>query len=291
LGSLEMCTWAEKTEVYVALDYPPSEKYIDGWKKIDDYLREKEKNNKFRRLIVFRRDHNCGVGVKGSNGSLLVEEISKIYDCYIFTEDDNEFSPNFLDYINNALQLYRDNPSVISICGYNLPISANGYNKNIFSSQNLSAWGFARWVGKEHFPTDYSCYCKKILQSPRTLLKIWKKDRRMIGSLIDSAKTGCKNGDRIWTLKCLIEDKYCICPTLSLVRNNGHDGTGMHCQKIESNYFASQEISTSDYFRLDEIELKENVMYKRQSSFFNKGIKSNMILLVNILKYYFLNKK
>ena len=42
--SLEKCTYAEETDVYVGLDYPPSEKYIEGWKKIDRYLQEKEKS-------------------------------------------------------------------------------------------------------------------------------------------------------------------------------------------------------------------------------------------------------
>ena len=30
LESLERCTDADKTNVYVALDYPPSERYMDG---------------------------------------------------------------------------------------------------------------------------------------------------------------------------------------------------------------------------------------------------------------------
>ena len=33
LESLERCTGSEHTDVYVALDYPPSEKYVDGWKE------------------------------------------------------------------------------------------------------------------------------------------------------------------------------------------------------------------------------------------------------------------
>ena len=28
LESLERCTWAEKTDVYVALDFPPSDKFF-----------------------------------------------------------------------------------------------------------------------------------------------------------------------------------------------------------------------------------------------------------------------
>ena len=41
LESLERCTGADKTDVYVGLDYPPSDKYVEGWKKIDAYLAEK----------------------------------------------------------------------------------------------------------------------------------------------------------------------------------------------------------------------------------------------------------
>lgn len=33
LESLEKCSGAEYTEVFVALDFPPSNKYIEGWKK------------------------------------------------------------------------------------------------------------------------------------------------------------------------------------------------------------------------------------------------------------------
>lgn len=72
LESLEKCTGAEMTEVYVGLDFPPSDKYVEGWKKIDIYLKEKEVNNHFKKLIVVRRETNCGVGHQFSNGSLLV---------------------------------------------------------------------------------------------------------------------------------------------------------------------------------------------------------------------------
>lgn len=32
LESLEHCVDADKTTVYIGLDYPPSEKHVDGWK-------------------------------------------------------------------------------------------------------------------------------------------------------------------------------------------------------------------------------------------------------------------
>ena len=53
LESLEACVGADFTDVYVALDYPPSEKYVEGWKKIDIYLHKKEKDNKCKRLRIY----------------------------------------------------------------------------------------------------------------------------------------------------------------------------------------------------------------------------------------------
>lgn len=41
LESLEKCTAAEYTDVYVGLDYPAIEKHVEGWKKIDGYLNPK----------------------------------------------------------------------------------------------------------------------------------------------------------------------------------------------------------------------------------------------------------
>ena len=99
LESLERCSGAEYTDVYIGLDYPPSDKYIEGWKLIDEYLIKKEAKNGFKKLIIKRRKTNCGVGGPTDNGELLVKEILMDYDRYIFTEDDNEFSPNFLEYV------------------------------------------------------------------------------------------------------------------------------------------------------------------------------------------------
>jgi hypothetical protein len=38
---LDRCTWADKTDVYVGLDYLPVDKYFEGWRRIDEYLRNR----------------------------------------------------------------------------------------------------------------------------------------------------------------------------------------------------------------------------------------------------------
>lgn len=51
----------------------------------------------------------------------LKKQVEKRFDRYISTEDDNEFSPNFLVYMNKGLELYKDDPKVLAICGYSYP--------------------------------------------------------------------------------------------------------------------------------------------------------------------------
>ena len=151
LESLELCTGSAFTEVYVGLDFPPSKKYEDGWKKIDAYLREKEKDHSFKKLTVFRRTQNCGVANANGNSAQLRKFVETISDSFIFTEDDNEFSPNFLEFINKGLEKYKDDPNVLAINGYcHYPLYDFKHDDNnfFFHNTDYSAWGYGSWVKK-----------------------------------------------------------------------------------------------------------------------------------------------
>ena len=61
LESLEQCSGAGYTAVYVGLDYPPSECYEEGWREVTSYLEYKKDNNRFRSFNVFQRSINFGI--------------------------------------------------------------------------------------------------------------------------------------------------------------------------------------------------------------------------------------
>ena len=78
IESLSRCTLADKTEVYVALDYPAKESHWDGYNKIKDYLlSHKEDNLGFKKLIVIQRSRNYGLGEEGNIMTLRKEIFSK----------------------------------------------------------------------------------------------------------------------------------------------------------------------------------------------------------------------
>ena len=95
--SLARNTHADKTELVIGLDYPPSKKYEKGYKQIKEYL---PSINGFKKITIFGRRENYGVH---RNFIALQNYAFEHYDAVISTEDDNEFSPCFLDYMNKAL--------------------------------------------------------------------------------------------------------------------------------------------------------------------------------------------
>lgn len=242
LESLEKCTGADKTEVYVGLDYPPSEKYVEGWKKIDVYLGEKEKDNGFLNLIVKRRDHNLGIGGNCSNFKTLLKELPTGSECFISTEDDNEFSPCFLDFMNKALEKYKDNPKVYSVCGYTQP-EYQVKGKDVIFIYDNSAWGFGRWLNREVPDIDY---IKTKLCSIKTVMKIWRSCPSLLYEILTMLDKKEIYGDAMYSMRCVCEETYQVRPAVSLVRNTGDDGSGQHTGI--SGKFSKQEISAESNF-------------------------------------------
>lgn len=236
LESLERCNNADKTEVYVALDYPPSDKYVEGWRKIDEYLSVKESCHLFKKLTVYRREKNYFFSEEG-NAEPVINEISKEYDRYIFSEDDNVFATGFLDFINHGLEKYKDDKSVIAICGYSHyindsnEINTDGFNS--FRNQSyFSWWGAGTWFDRRLGDQDNLEYCR-IPFYDKTIMKRVKGIPDSFKYMMLSLRSGvkCPQTDVFQTLRCLIFDYCTITPIASLVNNVGYDDTGVHSYK------------------------------------------------------------
>ena len=176
LESLSKCTWSDQTEVFVALDFPPSEKYIEGWQKNKAFL-DNCGDMGFKKLHVIERHENYGTWSPGDRGNLrvLLEENLGPYDYYITTEDDNVFSPNFLEFMNKGFLRFKDDESVVALCGFRwyFPIQSEGntyFRLNAFSTP----WGMGYWKNKNksHPVLDYKWFRNHL--SLRNLIKVYK---------------------------------------------------------------------------------------------------------------------
>ena len=257
LESLSRCTWADQTEVYVALDYPPSEKYVEGWKKNKEFL-ENCGDMGFKKLHVIQRKENYGTfkpGDKG-NGRMLNWWIRKTYDRYITTEDDNVFSPNFLEYMNKGFDLFENDQSVLSLCAFRwfFPIKSEG---NTFFRSNVSCtpWGMGYWTKKmKAIPKlDYKWFRKRLTVS--NLIKVYRNSGpafvNLFLELSNSDKSHYSVIDQHMSLYMALEEKSQIIPMISMVKNIGLDGSGVTMQlnngALQEKY-DSIPTSTDDHF-------------------------------------------
>lgn len=245
--SLARNTHADKTELVIGLDFPPSEKYREGYERIKEFI---PLINGFWKVTVFERDTNYG-SIK--NAIDLQKYAYSHYDAFIYTEDDNEFSPCFLDYMNNALEKYKDNDRVLGISGYTHIPLYNLTEANVFLRPSGSAWGIGKWRDKYDIGELELEFFEKILCSLRKSMKIFLYQPVLLSQLISMVSKKKKWGDIMNCTFNILNSTYQLHPSISMVRNWGNDGTGEHCGRDDS--FSKQEILTCSEFTLDEIPI------------------------------------
>jgi hypothetical protein len=155
----------------IALDYPFKEEHYDGYNKICTYL---ETISGFKNVVIIRRETNHGTSRNSHEARKIIFEK---YDRFIFSEDDNVFSPNFLEFINKGLEKFKDDSSVLAICGYRHLYNIK-HNDNNFFRQNVdfSAWGYGVWRDRyEKYQALLTPqYFRHSFHNPLNVIRVWR---------------------------------------------------------------------------------------------------------------------
>lgn len=254
LESLERCVLATETDVYVAVDFPPAERYKPGWKKTLTYLENKCCNHSFRSLNIIKRERNYGIGKLNSNYQEALSELRQKYDNYIFSEDDNVFAPNFLLFMNEGLVRFKDDRRICMLSGYNYPFDFPPmYKNNFYITKNGSPWGMGGWFDRlDDIRKYYDLnFLKSLLRNDVTYKKLKKRRPETIDAILRMLKVNQSHGDACIGCYVAMEDKYWVLPTLSKVQNHGTDGSGAHATARDSErekYYLNQKLDTADTF-------------------------------------------
>lgn len=289
LESLEKCTWAEDTEVFVALDYPLNENHWEGYRKILGFLNDFQSSCKFKKFHIIKRPYNFGIGVNG-NLETLQEEIMQKYDSVIVSEDDNIFSPAFLVFINKALERYEKDKSIIAICGYKHYYKIKKSDNNIYRQNiDFSAWGYGIWRDRyqELKGIDYKWYRKKM--SLKNLFKLYKDNggNRAL-EFIDFTLFKSQKyliSDNSISVVMGLTNRDVIMPTQTCVINKGIDGSGEHFKNK-----AHQDLLSNHQEKLYskptyEIKGDPSLHYE----FNNRSHKNNSYERLSLIKFLYLS--
>lgn len=267
IESLKRNGWAKFTDIYVGLDYPPSDKYKEGWNQICEYV-EKGDFSVFASFTVLK--HTKNLGSFGNLGSLY-NIVASRYDRYIIMEDDIEASSVFIEYIDKCLDRYENDPDVVGVTGYSYPVEWDVSEDATIIKQNFcaSAWGTGFWINKSTaFRNDI--FSGKHLDRINAVIKERLYERMIDASLreyIPAAVSPFRKMQKMMLCTTdiairaylAVENKYYVQPVISKTRNHGFDGSGKYCQLIDEGIngstagtynYSRQPIDKSNTFNL-----------------------------------------
>lgn len=269
--SLALCTLADKTELFIALDYPLHHKHKTGYEEIKKYLPSIQG---FKSIIVIERDINFGAV---HNLFRSVGEVLEKYDKVIISEDDNIFSSDFLLFVNKGLDLYEDRKDIFSVSGYQYPVLLpKDYQEEVYIWKGFSAWGFGIWREKckgINWKDDaVLAEIKKFVGNYRQLKKLNKVANHYVPALLSMLQKNQVDGDGFISLYQFTHNMFSVFPKISRVRNTGHDGSGLNCGNNPSDIFAFQEIYEGIPIQSLPANLEENYeVTEAVKSFFNRS--------------------
>jgi hypothetical protein len=231
IEALQKNDLANDSKLFIYSDAARNENAIPKVNEAREYIKSIDG---FSSVTIIERDKNWGLA------NSIIDGVTKIVNEYgkiIVLEDDLVTSPYFLRFMNEALDIYKDEEKVACIHGYMYPIKGL---PEIFFIRGADYWGWATWNRAwSIFENDGQKLLSMLNSSD------FKKDK--LGYLCSYPKMlreqNIGNIDSWairWYYSALLHNMYCLYPFKTLVINIGQDGTGTHNAK--SDYNSHQEL-------------------------------------------------
>ena len=241
LVSLGRNTGAEHTEVFVSVDYPPAEKYVEGYIRVKEML-ESMDFSCFKKMHIIYQTENLGAM---KNSEFLYKRAADVSDRCIYSEDDNEFAPNFLEYINQGLEMFESDSNVVAICGARDTAWKTDGNSVVYTKL-YAAYGVGVWFEKrKKIDKDIvSVLLPKKLYGPGIMWKLFTRNRCLfngyvLGILCSDqgffwrGTNDLRRCDSVYSIYMHLTDAVCIAPAIVKSRTWGNDGSGENMQRID----------------------------------------------------------
>ena len=172
----------------------------------------------------------CGLASSVIDG---VSQVIKDFENVIVLEDDLITSPNFLDFMNQALHFYNNDNSVFSISGYTMNLkSLNNISKDFYFGYRASSWGWATWKNEwKSIDWDVKPY--------NNFMKSKKKRKAFnIGGSDMTAMLKAQMDGRIdsWAIRFCFQQflnkQACVFPQVSKIQSIGFSNEATHTNGI-----------------------------------------------------------
>ena len=171
----------------------------------------------FKSIKIFESKKNKGLANSIIDGvNLIINNFGKA----IIIEDDLIVSEYFLNYVNRALNFYKNNKDIWSVSGYSPALPCLKYYKQeVYLSLRSSSWGWATWLNRwnkvDWLAKDFNNLKKnKIIQFNQGGDDLFKMLELQYFGKIDSWAIR-------WNFHQYLHSAYSVIPKVSMVQNIG----------------------------------------------------------------------
>lgn len=282
--TLEALLAQHPAEIFVFRDGPRdgNEKDIVDCEKVRSTVEElaKTSNCKFH-YNWSDKNRGCRDAVIFAISSVLNE-----HEVVIVVEDDIVTSPAFLEYMNKALDFYKDRKSVFSISGHSHTSEKfqirHDYPYDVYASPRLFNWGWGTWRDR-WVQCDWTMsYYQDLMEHPEEVKAFCRGGDDMI-RMLTTEKNGMSSAWDIQFAFChFMNHGISIVPCKSYTYNIGEDGSGTHCSNVGKamegdclerlNQNANPRFLTNLYFDRDIINSQYNVFCAKKRPLWKKII-------------------
>jgi hypothetical protein len=204
-------------------------------------------------------DVNLGLSQSVIRG---VTEASNRFGRVIVLEDDLEVAPDFLVYMNAALNRYAGDPSVFQISGYMFDVPEFARRRAAVFLPLTVSWGWATWKRAwDRFDPGATGW-ERLLADEKLRRKFDLAGTYGYSTMLVRQMTGLGDSWAVrWYWTAFINDGLTVFPPASRVRNTGFDGSGTHGSGILRSFAAkplewsATECNLPDSARVDAHDL------------------------------------
>ena len=217
---------AKSTHLWIFSDGPKGQKSTAKVEEVRNYIDTIPGQNSFKSVTIIKAKKNKGLAnsIIGGVSKLTIE-----YGRVIVVEDDLVTAPDYLEFMNSALNFYKTNSNIGSVTGYSpLHSYPSDYKYDVYLATRNCSYGWGTWSDRwERVDWEAQAY-----EQLRTSFKLrnqfnecgidrYNRLNRQMNRKIDS-----------WSIRFglfqFMNNLYTVYPVVSRLKNIGWDGSGTH---------------------------------------------------------------
>ncbi len=228
VDALKRNRYADQSDLIIYSDGPKEGESDSQIRMVREYLNS---ISGFRSITITERVKNIGLANSMISG---VTEVVDKFDKVIVVEDDLDLSPDFIRFMNEALNQYDNDERVMQISGHMFNLSFESETDAVFLPFTTS-WGWATWKRAWDCFDPLMTGYKKLRNN-----KLLKNKFNLDGAydyfkLLESQIEGKVDSWAIrWYLDVFLAGGMVLYPVHSLVKNSGFGVEATHCRSSEA---------------------------------------------------------